>query len=209
MTSFTLKILAVIFMLIDHIGLVVFPKIEILRIIGRLSFPLFAYQIGTGFKHTKSKEKYMLRMLLFTLISQIPFMLVLKKVSAPFLINIGGTFTISLLALYCYEKLDNKYLKYISAFSVSLLSLILPVDYGFYGVLCVLLFYLLRKDKLMMGIAYTILVSLHCYIDGSIFSLPSIFALVFIFMYNGQKGPHDKYLFYTFYPLHLLILSLI
>ena len=73
MSSFTLKILAIIFMTIDHIGFILFPKIDILRVIGRIAFPIFAFQVGISFENTKNKEKYILRMLIFTIISQIPF----------------------------------------------------------------------------------------------------------------------------------------
>ena len=75
MSSFTLKILAIIFMTIDHIGFTLFPSNLLLRYIGRLAFPIFAFQMGNGFYHTKNKEKYIFRMLIFTVISQIPFWL--------------------------------------------------------------------------------------------------------------------------------------
>lgn len=80
MSSFALKILALITMTIDHIGFAILPQVSILRMIGRLSFPIFAFQISVGYKNTQSKEKYIFRMLLFTLVSQIPYQLIIQSV---------------------------------------------------------------------------------------------------------------------------------
>lgn len=204
MSSFILKIIGIILMSIDHIGFIFFPQYKILRVIGRLAYPIFAFQIGVGFKHTRSKEKYILRMLLFTLISQIPFMLMLKN--CDFMINIGGTFLIALLALYWFENIDNKYLKYIFLFIIPLLALVVPVDYGLYGVLTVIFFYLFYDKKLELSLSYYILTVVHCAINMTFFSLPSLLALPIILLYNGKKGPNVKYLFYLFYPLHMLLL---
>ncbi len=99
MSSFWIKIIATITMLIDHIGFVLFPENILLRIIGRVSMPLFAFQIAVGFEKTKSREKYILRMLIFALVSQIPFSLMYdtQGITAPlnmrfYLFNFTFTF---------------------------------------------------------------------------------------------------------------------
>lgn len=211
MSSFILKILACIFMLIDHIGYAFFPKVEILRTIGRLAFPIFAFQINIGFDKTKNKEKYILRMILFTLISQLPFYFFRKLcISNPsHLLNVGATFTLALLILYSFEKIKKPWVKYISTFSIFLLSILLPIDYKWYGVLTVILFYIFRKEKYGIAIFYPILVMLQCMLYKSTFNLPEIYALIPILFYNGKKGKDIKYFFYLFYPLHFIILILI
>lgn len=85
MSSFWIKIIALITMLIDHIGFAFFPENLLLRIIGRISMPLFAFQIAVGFDKTKSREKYIIRMLIFALVSQIPFGLLynIQGITAP------------------------------------------------------------------------------------------------------------------------------
>lgn len=211
MSSFVLKILACIFMLIDHIGFAFFPKLDILRAIGRLAFPIFAFQISIGFDKTKNKEKYILRMIILTLISQIPFFIFRKMCIAnpsP-LLNVGATFTLALLILYCFEEIKQPWVKYLSIISIFLLSVFIPIDYKWYGVLAVVLFYIFRKEKYGIAIFYPILVILQCMLYKSTFNLPEIYALIPILLYNGKKGKNIKYLFYVFYPLHFIILALI
>ena len=211
MSSFTLKILAIIFMTIDHIGFILFPKIDILRVIGRIAFPIFAFQVGISFENTKNKEKYILRMLIFTIISQIPFHIFLQTVSPgyPHLVNTGATLTCGILALYCLEKFENKILKYASTLLVILLGVFIPIDYGWLGILMIIVLSYFKKDKLFASVSFATLVSINCIVKNSSFNLPEIIALIPILLYNGKKGPNVKYLFYIFYPLHLIILVII
>lgn len=206
MSSFILKMLAIIFMTIDHIGFIFFPKVNILRAIGRLAFPIFAFQIGIGFKNTKSKEKYILRMLIFTIISQMPFYLAFKYAIEPNHLNIGATLTCGLLALYCLEKINNKTLKYLCSFLVVLIGALIPMDYGWLGITMIIVLYYFDIDKIFASIFFLVAVASDCIIDNSLFSLPQAIALIPMLLYNGKKGPNMKYLFYAFYPLHLLIL---
>ena len=214
MSSFTLKILAIITMTIDHIGFLLFPKIRILRQIGRLAFIIFAFQIGVGYSHTKSKEKYILRMIIFTIVSQLPFYVAMKEGSpnTAFTLNIGATLTCGLLAIYCFDKFKNKWMKYLSVvlivFSIFILDYfqIIRMDYSWYGVLTVVLFYVFRNNKFYMSLSYFILLLIYCSYRNSVFNLPAVFALIPICLYNGKKGPNIKYLFYAFYPLHFLVL---
>ena len=79
MTSFVLKIIAIITMFIDHLGYAVFNRFSPLNFIGRISFPIFAFQISEGYIHTKNVKKYLARLFIFSLISQIPFYLFINK----------------------------------------------------------------------------------------------------------------------------------
>lgn len=210
MSSFILKILACIFMLIDHIGFLFFPKQILFRIIGRLAFPIFAFQISIGYEKAHSKEKYILRMLIFTIVSQIPFYLQHKYGNNnDVILNVGATLTCGLLAIYCLDKIKKPWLKYISIGLIILLSIVVPMDYKWYGVLMIIIFYLFRNDKLGIGVFYSLLVISYCHINNSIFNLPAIYALLPILLYNGKKGKNIKYFFYAFYPVHMLILVLI
>lgn len=208
MSSFSLKILAIICMLIDHIGFMFFPNLNILRAIGRLALPLFAFQIGIGFKNTKSKEKYIFRMIIFTLISQYPFWLFTKTAipNANFSLNVGATLTLGLLALYCIEKFKNKFLKILIPLLIIAVAFFVPMDYGWYGVLTIILFYIFNQNKVLTFSTYFATLLSYMTYKNSLFAWPSIFSLIPIFMYNGQKGKNIKYLFYIFYPLQMLIL---
>lgn len=211
MSSFWLKFLACILMLIDHIGFAFFPKIAILRAIGRLAFPIFAFQASVSFDKTKNKEKYISRMILFTVVSQIPFFLLRKisLVNAKPMLNIGATLTCGLLALYCLDKIKKPWLKYISVALIILISIVVPMDYKWYGVIIIIIFYIFRKEKYGIAIFYPIVLMSYCFYKNSTFNLPAIGAIIPIFLYNGKKGKSAKYWFYAFYPLHMLILWLI
>ena len=97
MSSFVLKIIAVITMFIDHLGYTIFGKFSYLNYIGRISFPVFAFQISEGYIHTKNLKKYFLRLFLFAVISQIPFMLFHSIISDTFYLNIFFTLLLGLL----------------------------------------------------------------------------------------------------------------
>lgn len=107
MSAYVLKIIAVITMFIDHIGYVVYTgKIPYLNFIGRLAFPIFAFQISEGYIHTKNLKKYFFRLFLFAIISQIPFMLFESIFINEFYLNVFFTLFLGLLSIFIYEKLD-------------------------------------------------------------------------------------------------------
>ena len=91
MSSFVLKIIAVVTMFIDHIGYAIFGKFSFFNYIGRISFPIFAFQISEGYAHTRDLKKYFLRLFVFAIISQVPFMLFHKMLSNDFTLNIFFT----------------------------------------------------------------------------------------------------------------------
>lgn len=206
MSSFTLKLLAILFMTIDHIGLLLFPSVKILRAVGRLAFPIFAFQIGIGFKHTRSKKKYILRMLLFTLISQLPFTLFLEAANISPILNIGATFTLALLALYTINKFKKSWIKYPILILIFSIATYVPMDYGLIGVLIVIALYFFNYNKVIGISSFVLLELVNCGINESMFSFPAIFSVLPILLYNGKKGANIKYLFYIFYPLHMLII---
>lgn len=209
-----LKFIGCLTMLIDHIGVVLFPKIIAFRVVGRIAFPLFAFFIAEGMYYSKNRKRYKLTMLVFALISQIPYSLLfgLKP-------NIMFTFLIAMQLIEFYDKIKksdgytfNNYIYFANLLIlVAIVSLFGIVDYGFWGVLLVFLLYAFKDN-----IVYRMLSMAACLVILSIRSLPSVFALVqpvsllaiaLILIYNGEKGkPKFKYAFYLFYPVHIAIL---
>lgn len=214
-------------MLIDHFGDAYFKQISLMNLIGRIAFPIFAFQISEGYLHTKNLKKYFLRLFLFALISQIPFMLFYSVYTNSFTLNIFFTLFVGLLAIFLYDKIthfsfsliQNKNAKHSLGFLVVLLlGVFLELchfDYGFFGIAIIFLFYLFRKNKLAMVISFILACVLKYgipyfqsdfnlwYIWLTLFTILPIFL---ISLYNKKQGPKVKYLLYFFYPVHLLIL---
>ena len=228
-----LKILAMFLMLIDHIGAVIFTENQILRSIGRLSFPIFAFLIVEGFFHTKDLSKYIKRLFIFGIIAEIPYDLAFYNTAFyPYGQNIMFTLLLGLLCIHEFEKTrDNTDIKLellttLKIVSYCVLSIIGFVDYGISGVFTIIVFYVFRTGKFYkIGqlIALTILHAIYtssAVININILSLPisfhiqalAILALPLIWLYNGKKGTKNKvlqYIFYAFYPVHLIVLCLI
>ncbi len=233
MTSFVLKIIALITMFIDHLGYAIYGKFSCFNYIGRIAFPIFAFQISEGFNHTKNIKKYFIRLLVFAIISQLPFMLFLSTFSKNiYKLNIFFTLFFGLLSIFIYEKIVNNnfaiFNKSIDNFIKKLLGLLIVIfigiianllnfDYGLFGIAIIFIFYLFRDDKIAMIISFITM----CVIKFGISFIKSynylhlllclftIFPIVFINLYNKKQGYKIKYLLYLFYPTHLLILYLL
>ena len=130
MSSFVLKIIAIITMFIDHLGYAIFGKFSYFNYIGRLSFPIFAFQISEGYIHTKNLKKYFLRLFLFALVSQIPFMLFHSIISSDFSLNIFFTLFLGLLSIYIYDECKYKFLGIIASVLLALIAQFSHCDYG-------------------------------------------------------------------------------
>lgn len=223
MTNFKLKLIAIITMLIDHIGYIFFPEITVFRIIGRIAFPIFCFLIVEGYYHTSDIKKYLIRLGIFAVISEIPYSIVFNRNW-----NVFITLFLGLLALYLYDKYKQKdiQLSNFIIFIVALSASIIQCDYGEYGILLIFIFYYFRNDfnsivKYFLGlnILYVFLVFLNVYFQYGVINfntllsislqLFSMLALVFIYFYNGEKGKSFKYIFYLFYPVHLIVLYII
>lgn len=105
MTSFTLKLIAIITMFIDHFGYAIMGQFSFFNLFGRLAFPIFAFQISEGFIHTKSVKKYFFRLIIFALISQIPFSLFTYYIvhANPYTLNVFFTLIFGLTSIYLYD----------------------------------------------------------------------------------------------------------
>ena len=146
-----LKIIAGISMLIDHVGLILFPNIIWLRVIGRIAFPIFAFCIAEGLHYTKNRKKYIILLLIFAMISQVPYYFIFKTF---LFFNVLFTFLIAILCIILVEELkssNNSNIKTI-LLQVSLVVIMLGLivitplrvmEYGIFGVLTTIIFYFL------------------------------------------------------------------
>lgn len=214
-----LKLIAVATMLIDHTGAMVIEQMGngapalssqaqmmwgdidfVLRMIGRLAFPIFCFLIVEGFLHTRNVKKYLLRLLVFSLISEIPFDLALYNTwFYPGYQNVYFTLLLGLLALAGIHRyrtcLWKQALVVIAACGGAAL---LHSDYGAFGVFFIVLLYLLRDDQKSQTIFGCIAI---CW------EVAAPLAFIPIRMYNGSRGKWNlKYFFYAFYPVHILVL---
>ena len=210
----TLKIIAMICMVFDHVGDNIFPSQTWMRIIGRIALPLFAFCISEGYIHTKDKKKYLKRLGIFALISEIPFNLLTNKTI--FSINhqnVMVTFFIAILSLIVFDKITKSKNKISYIFGTlivlifGIISLILKTDYNLFAVLLVFIYYVFNKKgkniSNIIGTIYQLIFrNVGIYIFGALSFIP-------ILMYNGKKGKGMKWLFYIFYPGHMLVIYLI
>jgi len=237
--SFTLHILAMIFMLSDHLWIIFFPNQLWLYALGRLTFPIFAFMIVEGFFRTKNRKKYLIRIFFFAIISEIPFnlfsSLAIREVIMLFYPynNVLWTFLIALCGLNLLEEIENfknldKVIRLLGKITISFISIMMAYliksDYLGYGVITVFIFYFFREKNYRNIFFQTIsIIILNIFImpdyefpfnffGKEIFikvQIFAIFSLPIIWLYNGKQGIHNnfiKYMFYFFYPLHLLLI---
>lgn len=235
LSSSWLHIIAMMLMLCDHAWAMLFPAAEWLTCIGRLAFPIFAFMIAEGAAHTHSMGKYMLRMLFWAVISEIPFNLMMGgSIFYPFDQNVMWTFLISLIAIFLLEKVKRFKFRLVRVLlsipivlAAVVIGLISMVDYNGGGVLTVLVFYFFPSGKwwgkigqfvMMYWINFELLggfyyeVQLFGHTFGIVQQGLAVFALIPIWFYNGERGNTSKSFrrfCYAFYPAHLLILFVI
>lgn len=234
-TSTGLHIMAMAFMLCDHLWGTVVPGNDWMTCIGRLAFPVFAFLLVEGYFHTKNLKRYLLRLLAFAVISEIPFNLAIgSRAFYPIHQNVLWTFLISLLLIHWNERANNKgnvfaqiVVGCASILSACIIGILTFVDYNHYGILTVLVFYFFRGRKwwcylgqlvclwyinieMMGGLGYALsLFGKDFFLSQQSFAL---LALIPIWLYRGKQGHHSKpfqYFCYAFYPAHLLILGLL
>lgn len=201
--TFTLKLIAILSMTIDHIGYLLFPKVTLLRIVGRIAFPIFAYLIAEGFVHTGDVKKYLLRLGIFAILSEIPYDLVISgNVLDLEQQNIFFTLFAGLLAISLVSKTKSIVLQFGSIAVIALLAEFIKVDYGSVGVMMIVLFYVFRERKTERFFIVAMLILL---IPGST-ALYALLSFILIALHNKEQGPKMKWIFYLYYPVHLFIL---
>jgi len=208
-----LKWIAIITMTVDHVGAILYPEFTVLRLIGRLSFPLFAYLLILGMENTRNIRNYFVRLFIFALISQVPFFLALDY--GPFdLLNIFFTLSFGLLFIHFFKKSS------VFALVPLFASFVLPFDYSIYGIAVIGCMYIL-KENTKFGVFSLVLLNTLFLVPWNIQFL-SIAAIPLIILHkNGSlKITREttekvtillwrKYFFYLYYPLHLTLIYII
>lgn len=234
-----LKWIALITMAIDHIGAIIGADVfaawnllwlyHVLRVIGRIAFPIFAFFIAEGWHYTSNRKRYALLILLFAIITQPIYYFALNE--NIFDLNILFTFLFAILMFILIDQMkkDSGMAIFYSVLMVGILAVVfildstgITVSYGIYGVLLPTLFYVLYNAKfkyhkiLLWALAALLMIAHWLFYfllsTKDFFAYTSLFtllALPLLACYNGEKGKHSpKWLFYIFYPAHLLIIYL-
>ena len=230
-SSSTLKIIAIITMLIDHIGASVLYRYmvvnhvyadylliyQIMRVIGRISFPIFIFLLVEGLYHTRNVWKYLLRLLIFCFVSEIPFDLAFFykpfnwDYQNVFFTLLIGLFAIALFRILEENKSDNKWLnnifilrtlEVVIALAAMALAHFLKTDYGWAGVLAIITAYILKRFPRLQMPGVCIILTI-CAGASEVYAL---FGIPLYIFYDGRRGNLPKWIPYIFYPAHLLIL---
>ncbi|MBR3163987.1 hypothetical protein IKF15_01650 [Candidatus Saccharibacteria bacterium] len=240
LTSAALQLIAMLTMAIDHVGLYLVDNNEPMRAIGRIAFPLYAFMIAEGFRHTRSRRKYFIRLLILALISE-PLLWVLATVThvgysdvSNEIIHSGGgwllwfisayphsvifTLILGFLGIACANKAEKQPLWYLPIPFLLAAAAVLNLDYGALGVALVIGFWFVRRHLKLNSTPYrialfgllaviTCLLSLQIHLPTQLFALLAFIPLA---LYSGEKGRRlPKYLFYAYYPAHLIVIVLI
>ena len=211
LTGNQLKIIAMIAMTCDHVGLQLLPHWGILRILGRLALPIYAYMIAEGCRHTHDRKKYLLRMVTLALVCQIVYFGAMGSLYQCILI----TFSLSVISIGLYDAVERENTAGarirlgLGTGAIFFLCTVLPdllphtdfeIDYGLPGVLLTVLIYGAGTPGLLLGVA---LVALKY---GGIQWL-GLLAVPLLLTYNGQRGKANLgKLFYWYYPIHLVVI---
>lgn len=225
LTNTQLKYLAAAFMVCDHFAYIFLDSSTwpylLLRGIGRVAALIFFWAIAEGAFHTRNIKKYLGQLFLFGLLIQVPFGIFMGEgFDLPGILfqykNIFITLAIALLNIIVLRRWSgNKIIRFLSLLLFPVLAQVLNTDYGWYGVLMADVFYLFRdKPKDLAVSMFFLNVLRFWYFYGSVdllwngLQFLSLLALPLLFLYNGERGGGNKYFFYLFYPLHLLVLYL-
>lgn len=208
LTGFELKIVAAIAMCIDHAGAVFFPDADLLRVIGRISFPLFCFLAVEGFCHTRNVYRYLTKLVICACVSELFFdltffgQLVLNRNNSVFTLA-GGVG--ALLVIRRTNLLTGSIFALLAGYFLQLAGM----DYGFYGVLLIVLMYLARQygmeTKQNMYLSWGMITVFMIFYKRSIQAYGA-FAIIFMVLYSGERGYHSRWtkrFFYVFYPAHL------
>lgn len=223
LNSANLKAAAAFFMFLDHIACGTLRTVLdeqlppcsleqlwfLLRLAGRISFPIFCFFLVEGFFLTGNRRKYFLRLFLFAFLSEIPFNLSMNgTVFFPYHQNVLFTMALGLLLLGICEKIkrripdpfEQSVFCLTSGFFSGILASVLYFDYKLPGVFLITVLYLFRDNRVK-----------QCILGSAsfIWEPSSIFGFLLVTRYNGQRGKQGKYFFYCFYPCHLLLIYLL
>ena len=218
MTVFLIKIIACISMFLDHYKYFAGESNFVTQYLGRLAFPLFLFVLVEGYCHTRNVKKYLIRLGIAALISQVPYYLFVHDLIGldGIRINVIATMFVAISCMLIWDKSFSKIYSVILIFIIGMITQMLNFDYGIFGIIIGMIFYIFREKKLLRGILFVIATAVYYYLKFFNFSsgyfiylVCTILVLIPIGLYNGKKGRGLKYFFYLFYPVHMLFLVIL
>ena len=222
LSSFVLRLIALVCMCVDHAGLALFPSAGAFRCVGRLAFPLYCFLLTQGFAHTRDIRAYARRLLLLACVSEVPFdLLIFGRVSSAMEQNVVFSLLLGLMALYAAKALAKRPLPCaLAILALMLLAMAAQVSFGWLGIALCLAYGYAGDDKkrqALFTVLLTLLYSFTLLLSGVArawvtVSLCAALSVLPILLYNGRPGPRGKALtfcFYAAYPLHLCALLVI
>ena len=222
MTIYWIKIIACLTMILDHVKYAI-PNItnELTHFAGRIAFPLFCFCIVEGYIHTSNIKKYLKRIAILAIVSQIPYMLFTSLPTLNiFAFNSVFTLFLGFITIILIQKTNNKFLKAIIIIGTCCIAEFLRFDYGAWGIALIMSLYIFRESKIKTATAFVIVVSvkylfrIYYYKFGFTeeivkYWIYTIIPIIFILLYNGKEGVKVQKFYYWFYPTHLLLLYLV
>lgn len=226
-STFSLKIIAVITMLIDHIGLLLLSDYarayEVCRIVGRISFPIFCFVLVEGYFHTKNRMSYAIRLGMFALVSEIPYNMMFGKIFYMEKQNVIFVLFFGFMVIWALDLITGFAIKYpevilervgVSRLNVAAELIVMAlglsaaylfhVTYSYAGVMLIICFYVFKKHhigKIVSNIVF------NMGMFGYGIQWAGIMSIIPIALYNGKPGcKKGKYFFYWFYPIHIMLL---
>ena len=201
--SFQLKCIAIVSMALDHTGAVLYPSQIWLRCLGRIAFPIFCFLIVEGFFHTHDVRRYMGRLGVFALISEIPYDLAFRGVPLEYAHqNVFFTLLIGIGMVVLLERNREWPVKAVILLLAMWLAVLIRSDYNFRGILLIFVFYIFHESRWLAVTAG----GLWNFLYQGVIQKYGVLSVLPLALYNGERGRKMKYFFYIFYPAHLLLL---
>lgn len=205
-----MQILAMLSMTSDHFGRMFLPQDPLWQLIGRLAFPIYTYLLVLGYQRTRDVRHYFIRLLLIGILAQVPYMLAIR----PNHINVIGTLILGLFVLVALDRLKSLPLKILLISVVTIILEVFPFDYGFYGIL-LLLIYRYSSGHVMVMLHFVLnIVAVFANGPAWILQMGSLgttlliaYAPVLVRWVDGFRIP--KWMWRSFYPAHFVVLLLI
>lgn len=203
-----MQLIAMITMLVDHMGIVVFENLIWLRMIGRIAFPIYAYALVQGHLHTRSRPRYLARLFFLALLSQIPYQLALN----PDGLNVIATLFMAAAVMQMMDQTVSPWIKGGIVLAAGMVMQLFPFDYGAYGLLMVLIFRWFAGERLLFAHLLLNLLYMLAYGPGGLLQMLSIVPTLLV-VYGPalwrrlEQARVRKWMWRLFYPLHLTALA--
>jgi hypothetical protein len=212
--AFGLKLIVIAAMTADHLGALIFPDALWLRVVGRLAMPIIAFLLVEGYHHTHHLGRYLLRLLVFAVLTQPVYRLVF-----PHGLNVFFDLLVGLCLLWAVQRIRSRWLTAMLVLAVGVAGFYITLDWWHLGVFMIYVFYVTRghfgwtvvalSALLLANAGFFAVVSAWTgdpsYQLINVINLGCVLALPLLARYNGRRGPDCRALFYVFYPVHLLI----